>query len=106
MHHKRLFLGCLDEYKLKQLGSPIFAAAKACYKRDQGIFEIEEAQKMELQDKVVVITGGSGGIGQAMARAFKAHGAAGIVLADLDSAAVERAAVSYTHLTLPTSDLV
>ena len=27
---------------------------------------------MELQDKVVVITGGSGGIGQAMARAFKA----------------------------------
>ena len=49
---------------------------------------------MELQDKVVVITGGSGGIGQAMARAFKAHGAAGIVLADLDSAAVERAATA------------
>jgi len=49
---------------------------------------------MELQDKVVVITGGSGGIGQAMARAFKAHGAAGIVLADLDLAAVERAATA------------
>ena len=49
---------------------------------------------MELQDKVVVITGGSGGIGQAMARAFKAHGAAGVVLADLDSAAVERAATT------------
>ncbi len=49
---------------------------------------------MELQDKVVVITGGSGGIGQAMARAFKAHGAAVVVLADLDSAAVERAATT------------
>ena len=49
---------------------------------------------MELQDKVVVITGGSGGIGQAMARAFKAHGAAEVVLADLDSAAVERAATT------------
>ena len=49
---------------------------------------------MVLQDKVVVVTGGSGGIGQAMARAFKAHGAAEIVLADLDSAAVDRAATA------------
>ena len=29
---------------------------------------------MDLRDKVVVITGGTGGIGQAMAKAFKAEG--------------------------------
>jgi NAD(P)-dependent dehydrogenase (short-subunit alcohol dehydrogenase family) len=47
---------------------------------------------MELNDRVAVITGGSGGIGQAMARAFLAEGAKGVVLADLDGAAVEAAA--------------
>ncbi len=47
---------------------------------------------MELQDKVVVITGGSGGIGQAMAKAFKSQGAAAIVLADLHEGPVKAAA--------------
>ncbi len=44
---------------------------------------------MELVDKVAVITGGSGGIGAAMARAFLAEGARGVMLADLDAAAVK-----------------
>ena len=48
---------------------------------------------MELANKVVVITGGSGGIGKAMARAFLAQGAKGIVLADLNAEAVAAAAV-------------
>jgi NAD(P)-dependent dehydrogenase (short-subunit alcohol dehydrogenase family) len=47
---------------------------------------------MELKDKVAVITGGSGGIGKAMARAFLAEGAAAVCLADLDQAAVSAAA--------------
>jgi NAD(P)-dependent dehydrogenase (short-subunit alcohol dehydrogenase family) len=47
---------------------------------------------MELKDKVVVITGGSGGIGRAMAKAFLAQGAKAIMLADLDEAAVKAAA--------------
>jgi NAD(P)-dependent dehydrogenase (short-subunit alcohol dehydrogenase family) len=47
---------------------------------------------MELRDKVAVITGGSGGIGQALARAFLAEGAAAVVLADLDADTVGAAA--------------
>jgi len=47
---------------------------------------------MELNDRVAVITGGSGGIGQAMARAFLAEGARTVVLADLDGDLVARAA--------------
>jgi NAD(P)-dependent dehydrogenase (short-subunit alcohol dehydrogenase family) len=47
---------------------------------------------MELNGKVAVITGGSGGIGRAMARAFLAEGAKAVMLADLDAAAVANAA--------------
>lgn len=47
---------------------------------------------MELRDKVVVITGGSGGIGRAMAKAFLGEGARAVMLADLDPAAVSAAA--------------
>jgi len=39
---------------------------------------------MELTDKVAVITGGSGGIGMAMGKAFIANGAKAVVLADLN----------------------
>ncbi|MDA0824028.1 MAG: SDR family NAD(P)-dependent oxidoreductase [Proteobacteria bacterium] len=41
---------------------------------------------MEIQDKVVVITGGANGIGKALAIRFKAAGAKHIVVADLDGA--------------------
>jgi NAD(P)-dependent dehydrogenase (short-subunit alcohol dehydrogenase family) len=47
---------------------------------------------MEMKDRVVVITGGSGGIGKAMASAFLAEGAKSIVLADLHEDAVKAAA--------------
>jgi len=42
------------------------------------------------KDRVAVITGGAGGIGMALARAFAARGAA-LVLADLDEAALQTA---------------
>lgn len=47
---------------------------------------------MDLQGKVVVITGGGGGIGAAMGRAFAAAGARAIAVADIDGAAAERVA--------------
>jgi NAD(P)-dependent dehydrogenase (short-subunit alcohol dehydrogenase family) len=39
---------------------------------------------MELKDKVVVVTGGAGGIGSALGRRFAAEGARAVVLADRD----------------------
>jgi NAD(P)-dependent dehydrogenase (short-subunit alcohol dehydrogenase family) len=39
---------------------------------------------MELSGKVVVVTGGAHGIGEAMCRRFASEGAAGVVVADLD----------------------
>ena len=47
---------------------------------------------MELTNRVAVITGGTGGIGKAMARAFLAEGARVVVLADLNPEAVAAAA--------------
>jgi len=47
---------------------------------------------MELKDRVAVVTGGSGGIGRAMAKAFLDEGARAVVLADLSQDAVQAAA--------------
>jgi len=47
---------------------------------------------MELKDKVAIITGGSGGIGRAMAKAFLNEGATAVVLVDLNAEAVAAAA--------------
>jgi NAD(P)-dependent dehydrogenase (short-subunit alcohol dehydrogenase family) len=42
---------------------------------------------MQLQDKVVVVTGGANGIGRALCRRFAEEGAAAVVVADIDEAA-------------------
>ena len=73
---------------------------------------------MEIEGKVIIITGGAAGIGAGLAERFHQDGAKHIVVADLDEKKVKQVAirvggkgvcldaVSYTHLTLPTSDLV
>ena len=47
---------------------------------------------MELNNKVVVVTGGGSGIGEALAHAVKAAGARHVVVADLNGEQVERVA--------------
>jgi len=49
---------------------------------------------MELKDKVVIVTGGAGGIGSALGRRFAAEGARAVVLADRDGARAEDAAAA------------
>ena len=47
---------------------------------------------VQIKDKVVVITGGAAGIGEGLARRFKAEGARAIVVCDLDGEGAERVA--------------
>lgn len=47
---------------------------------------------MKIKDKVVVVTGGGNGIGEAMARRFAHEGARAVVIADLDGDAAARVA--------------
>ncbi|GMQ85671.1 MAG: SDR family oxidoreductase [Acidimicrobiia bacterium] len=47
---------------------------------------------MELADRVVVVTGGGGGIGAALARRFHDEGARGVVVADIDVPSAEAVA--------------
>lgn len=47
---------------------------------------------MKIRDKVVVVTGGGNGIGEAMARRFKKEGAREVIVADLDGDAAMRVA--------------
>ena len=55
---------------------------------------------MELQDKIVVITGAGSGIGRELARRFKQEGAKGLVLADINTANVEETAAEVGGLAI------
>ena len=52
---------------------------------------------MELTDRHVVVTGGAGGIGSAVARRFAAEGARAVVVADVDEAGARAVAEQIGH---------
>jgi NAD(P)-dependent dehydrogenase (short-subunit alcohol dehydrogenase family) len=56
---------------------------------------------MDLRDRVVVVTGGAGGIGRALCRRFAAEGAAGVVVSDLDEAGTRTVADEVGGLAVP-----
>jgi NAD(P)-dependent dehydrogenase (short-subunit alcohol dehydrogenase family) len=51
---------------------------------------------MDVNNAVIVVTGGASGIGRAMARRFAADGAATVILADLDAEGVAEVAAEIT----------
>ena len=73
-------------------GSPS-AAPRICYL----------ARFMEVNGKVVVVTGGANGIGRAMCRRFQAAGAQGVVVADIDIAGACRVASEIGGLAVETN---
>src|SRR5947209_606178 len=47
---------------------------------------------MQIQGRVIAVTGGGGGIGAGMCRAFAANGAKGVAIADIDERAAQAVA--------------
>jgi NAD(P)-dependent dehydrogenase (short-subunit alcohol dehydrogenase family) len=58
---------------------------------------------MDIEGKVVVVTGGASGIGQALCRAFAQAGARGVVVADLDAAGAAAVAAEIGGLAVATN---
>lgn len=58
---------------------------------------------MQVQDKVVVVTGGGGGIGQAMCRRFHREGARAIVVADIELQNAQRVAKELGGVAIETN---
>jgi NAD(P)-dependent dehydrogenase (short-subunit alcohol dehydrogenase family) len=56
---------------------------------------------MDLRDRVVVVTGGAGGIGRALCRRFAAEGASGVVVSDLDEPGSRAVADEVGGLAVP-----
>src|SRR6516225_10182719 len=57
---------------------------------------------MQLKDKVVVVTGGAHGIGEALCHRFAAEGARGVVVGDRDRQGAERVGAAIGGLAVET----
>lgn len=57
---------------------------------------------MNLQDKVVIVTGGANGIGRALCKRFAAEGARGVVVSDIDFDAARQVADEINGLAVKT----
>lgn len=57
---------------------------------------------MNIKNRVVVVTGGANGIGQALCRRFALEGAAGVVVADIDKTGADRIAREIGGLAIAT----
>src|SRR5262249_62020709 len=53
---------------------------------------VGQEKKMKVKNKVCVVTGAAGGIGEAIARRYAKEGAKGVVVADLDSGRLQSVA--------------
>jgi NAD(P)-dependent dehydrogenase (short-subunit alcohol dehydrogenase family) len=58
---------------------------------------------MQIQGKVVVVTGGANGIGRALSKAFAAQGARAVVVADMDEKGGQQTAQEIKGTFLPTN---
>lgn len=58
---------------------------------------------MELDGKVIVVTGGANGIGRALCRRFAEERAACVVVADIDERGAEKVASEFDGLAIPTN---
>jgi len=56
---------------------------------------------MKVKDKVCVVTGAAGGIGEAIARRYAREGAKGVVVADMDAARLQKVANDIKGLAVP-----
>ncbi|MGE5323630.1 MAG: SDR family oxidoreductase [Actinomycetota bacterium] len=56
---------------------------------------------MEIQDKVIIVTGGANGIGEALCRKFAAGKAKAVVISDIDTARAEKVAAEIKGAAIP-----
>ena len=56
---------------------------------------------MDIRDRVIVVTGGGGGIGSALCRRFAAEGASQVVVSDIDREAAEKVAAEIGGTAVP-----